>query len=148
MVEFNTGGKWERSGTFKAEKLDEAGAGNYFETSQSKITLPTLTLDCYPPDLRQGIVSRIHYRLKPTNAVTFTLRLWDIAVDGATKPYEENLAMIYESPALQASDVDYDREVTIPFRLASKGTLYYSIEWSGASGNTQGFISIQGEIKA
>jgi len=56
-----------------------------------------------------------------------------------------NLALLYESPALQADDTDYDRaELTIPMNLLVPGALYYSIDWSAAPGNTTGFIDVSG----
>jgi hypothetical protein len=90
-----------------------------------------------------GKINRIHYRLKPTNAVTYVLRIWRAARAG---DYESNSVMLYESPPTQASDVDYDKgELEIPFVLSTPGTMYYSIEWSGAPGNTVGFIDVTGE---
>jgi hypothetical protein len=132
--------------TFKFTKLDEDGTLNVFETSQAKTAPPTLLLDLelfHPiPQIKSGIINRVHYRLNPTNAVTYTLRLWDATV---LNPYELNMHMLYESPAAQADDTDYDREVTIPFLFAIAGKLFYSIEWTGAPGNTTGFISVEGE---
>jgi hypothetical protein len=140
-------GKWKKRSTFMFYELDEDGVLNTFEVDQDKITPPTLLLDLFQthPTMVTGIIKRIHYRLNPTNAVTFTLRLWR-----ATKanPYELNLAMLYESPAAQVDDTDYDRngdEIDIPFSLETPGQLYFSIDWSGAPGNTTGFISVEGE---
>ena len=140
------GGRWKKHSIFIYSALDEAGTNNYFETSQSKTDTPTLQLlsTKVPPRMRSGIIKRIHYRLKPTNAVTFTLRLWRSAVPA---DYESNKYLLYESPPLQASDEDYDRgELQIPFYLYSPGKLYYSIEWSAAPGNTVGFIDVNGEV--
>lgn len=137
------GGRWIKHTFFEAYKLDEDGTGNYFETSQSKTDTPTLTLVVEPSHIKTGKVNRIHYRLKPTAAVTFILRIWEEADAG---DYESNLHLIYESPALQASDEDYDRsELDIPFKLDAVGQMFYSIEWTGAPGNTVGFILVTGE---
>jgi hypothetical protein len=58
------------------------------------------------------------------------------------------MEMLYESPSAQADDEDYDRaELYIPFILTASGDLYYSIDWSGAPGNTTGFIEVSGEIE-
>ena len=131
---------------FHAYKLDEDGTGNYFETSQSKTTAPTLLLNTavVPPKVKSGIINRIHYRLNPTNAETYTLRIWRGA---AAANLQSNLYMLYESDPLRADDTDYDvAELAIPFNLNDEGLLYYSIEWTGASGNTTGFIEVSGEM--
>jgi hypothetical protein len=138
-------GKWKKGSIFTFAHLDETGVLNVFETSQDKVTPPTLTVDNFAvshPTMKTGIILRIHYRLNPTAAVTYTLRLWrSTGVD----PYELNLYLLYESPAAQADDTDYDREVRIPMTLWLPGVLYYSIEWTGAPGNTTGFIEVTGE---
>jgi len=137
------GGKWKSASIFRNYLLDEAGAGDFFETSQTKTDAPTLLLPSTHPTMKAGLIHRIHYRLNPTAAVTFTLRLWSGTAAG---DYESNLQMLYESPALQADDTDYDRaELVIPFRCAWPGALYYSIEWTAAPGNTSGFIEVSGE---
>lgn len=141
-------GRWSEQATFKLRQLQEAAAADKFDDDQDKATLPTwyFTDDIDPSNLTEGIITRIHFRLKPANAVTYTLRLWRAAVDGSTAPYEENMEMLYESDSARASDVDYDlTELRIPFKLADAGKLYYSIDWSAASGNVQGFIEVSGE---
>lgn len=139
-------GKWQKGSIFQYGKLDETGAGGAasFETIQTKTDTPTLLLDMLShPTMKSGIIHRIHYRLNPTNAVTYTLRLWRAAAAG---DYESNFNLLYESPPLQADDTDYDRaELIIPFWLWIPGNLYYSIEWTGAPGVTPGFISVTGE---
>lgn len=137
-------GKWRKENVFDFYKLDEDGAANYFEDDQDKVTQPTRLVDTFiaDPTMVKGIIKRIHYRFNPTNAVTYVLRLWRAA---PVNPYELNLAMLYESPALQADDTDYDRaELTIPMNLLVPGELYYSIDWSAAPGNTTGFIDVSG----
>jgi len=97
-----------------------------------------------PPKLKSGKILRIHYRLKPTNVVTYTLRIWSASI---AADYQCNEYLLYESPPLQASDVDYDRaELNIPFILYTPAVIYYSIDWSAASGNTLGFIDVMGEV--
>jgi hypothetical protein len=127
-------------------KLDEDGTANYFETSQTKTDTPTLLVDTHRshPTMKSGVIHRIHYRLNPTNAVTYTLRLWRRAV---ANNYANNISLLYESPPLQADDTDYDRaELMIPFECCDgPGILYFSIEWTGAPGVTLGFIDVSGE---
>jgi len=136
-------GKWKKGSIFMYTKLDEAGAADFFETSQVKTDTPTLLFDILShPTMKSGIIHRIHYRLNPTAAVTYILRIWRAA---APADYESNVNMLYESPPLQADDTDYDRaELVIPFWLWTPGVMFYSIEWTGAPGNTSGFISVSG----
>jgi len=143
----NRGGRWRKQGTFIFRALDEDGSGNIFNTSQIKTDAPTLYLQTlrFPGKLYTGEINRIHYRLNPTNAATYILRIWSGTV--AAAPYALNMRLIYESPALQADDTDYDRaELTIPFVLSIRDQLFYSIEWTAAPGNTPGFIEVGGEI--
>ena len=138
-------GDWATKRVFIYRKLDEDGTLNYFETDQAKIDTPTLLFNTLnvPQSMVEGFINRIHYRLNPTNAVTFTLRIWEAAV---ANNYESNMNMLWESPALQADDTDYDiAELNIPFRLAWMGAMFYSIDWTGASGDTTGFIELSGE---
>lgn len=135
-------GKWRKESIFMLTSLDEDGTLDYFETSQIKTDAPTLMLhDLSHPTIKSGIIQRIHYRLNPTNAVTYILRLWRATT---AADYQSNVNMLYESPPLQADDTDYDREVQIPFWLWTPGNFYYSIEWTGAPGNTTGFITVTG----
>jgi hypothetical protein len=133
---------------FLANQLEEAASG-VFTTSEGKAVLPSRYLSSvvYPTKFRAGFIKRIHFRIKPTNAVTYTLRIWGTAINGAVTPYGENLKLLWESPAARASDVDYDEtELDIPFGLGYVGRIYYSLEWSAAAGNCQGFIEVSGEL--
>jgi len=97
-----------------------------------------------PDTLKSGIIKRIHFRIKPANAVTYTLRIWSDAKAG---DYESNMNMLYESPSGRLSDEDYDiGELDIPFNLGAEGKIYYSLDWTGATGNVQGFIEVSGEL--
>lgn len=131
---------------FIFRKLDENGAGTDFETSYAKTDTPVKTFAThFPKTLVAGLIKRIHYRLHPTNAVTYTLRLYSGAY--ADDYASDLLGLVYESPPLQADDTDYDRaELDIPFRLGTQGTLYFALEWTGAPGVTAGFIRCEGEI--
>lgn len=138
-------GVWSKRVAFILRRLKEAAAAGDFDTDQSKTDTPTLTLntEIVPDTLKWGFIKRVHYRLNPVNAVTYTLRLWSKAV---AADYESNMNMLYETPAGRTDDEDYDdAELDIPFVLGAEGTMYYSIDWSGATGNIQGFIGVSGE---
>jgi hypothetical protein len=134
---------------FNFAQLNEAGASAKFETNQNKTDTPTLALldfrimtGSVGANLKAGLIHRIHFRLNPTNAVTYTLRIWQAAI---AADYESNMNMLYESPAARADDTDYDvAELVIPFILANTGMIYYSVEWTGAPGITTGFLAVSG----
>ena len=141
-----TDGNWEKHSIFQCSKLDEDGSEGDFETSYSKTDTPVKWLNTYywPISLMSGLIKRIHYRLNPTNAVTFTLRIYQHAV---AADYDSNVQLLYESPTAQADDEDYDRcERNIPFKLGSPAKIYFAIEWTGAPGTTAGFIVVSGEV--
>jgi len=145
MPELILGGEWHKSKTFLyAERLETAAAWAAVTTSYAKTDTPVQVLtaedDC--EKLREGIIRRIHVRLNPTNAVTYTLRIWRRANAG---DMVSNADMLWESPSGLVDDTDYDyAELEIPFSLELMGTLYFGVEWSGAAGNTNGFIDVSG----
>lgn len=131
---------------FYYQKLDENGSGGDLVTSYAKTDTPVKILDTarHPSTLGEGIIKRIHYRINPTNAVTYTLRLYRHAIAG---DYNSNMAMLYESAAARADDTDYDvAEIEIPFILDSLGKIYFALEWTGAPGLTLGFIEVSGVV--
>jgi len=140
-----TMGKWKRFSIFIYRKLDEDGTGTDFETDTGENDTPTKYLDTdnTPTKLRSGIIERIHYRLNPTNAVTYVLRFWN---DAVAANVESSMRKMYQSPDAQADDEEYDREVIIPFILVHVSIFYYGIDWSAASGVTSGYIDISGVI--
>jgi len=146
MPELILDGEWDKSKTFLyVERLETAAAWAAVTTSYAKTDTPVQVLtaneDC--EKLREGIIRRIHVRLNPTNAVTYTLRLWRRANAG---DMVSNADMLWESPSGLVDDTDYDyAELEIPFSLELMGTLYFGVEWSGAAGNTNGFIDVSGE---
>jgi len=145
------GGSWEKHSIFFLRKLDEDGTGDYFETSKSKTDTPIHFLmanaaGCIGSPLKftSGRITRIHFRMNPTAGETFTVRLWRDAVAG---DYESNANMLYESDALRADDEDYDiTEKDIPFFLKTPGKIWFSLEWTGAPGNTPGILEVSGEV--
>jgi len=141
-------GKWKTTGVFYYGIVDEDGTGNYFETDQAKTDTPTLYFGVdtdphrIPITLRAGVINRIHYRLNPTAGETYTLRIWSHAI---ANDYHSNSHMLWESAAAQVDDTDYDHgELNIPFVLDTQARMYYSIDWTGAPGNTPGFIGVEG----
>jgi hypothetical protein len=138
---------------FRARKIDQAGGAGSFQTSYALTVAPVEFFQEMEPEVvNAGVINSIRYRLNPTNAATYTLRLHDgIPLGGTVAVYQLSMRMIYESPALQADDQVYLREeLNIPFVLERSPTpgylfkLYYSIEWTAAPGVTPGYIVVSG----
>lgn len=138
-------GRWTKKYPFVYRQLREAAGAGDFNVDEAKTDTPTLYFTTYrnPDTLKSGMINRIHFRINAANVVTFTLRLWAAAI---AADYESNMNMLYESAAALVRDTDYDiTELDIPFILALEGVMYYSLDWSAASGNVQGFIEVSGE---
>lgn len=132
---------------FVYRKFQEtAGAWADVTTSKTETDQPTAMLDTSknPDTLRKGKINRVHYRLNFANAETYTLRLWAASKTG---DYESIMSKLWESAAAQADDIEYDNaELDIPFVLDEVGKIFFSVEWTGAAGNIQGFIEVSGEM--
>lgn len=138
-------GKWTKRVPFRLSALQEAAGAGTFDTDQIITDTPTLLLDdiIVPDNLKEGFINRIYYRFNWVAAETYTLRIWQAAIDA---DYESAMSLLYESAALRANDTPYDAaELHIPFILATPGEMFYSIDWTGAPGNIQGFIQVTGE---
>ena len=129
--------------------LDAAGTGNYFETDEAMGATPTLYMSLVPSDVERFVLDEISYRMEAANAVTFQLYLLeDASADDLTQLSD----VIFDSGAAQARNTTYNISPTgahttlVPrnVKLATAGKLYYMIDWSGAPGNTPGFIYIKG----
>lgn len=128
---------------FNYRSLDEDGGLGLFVNSRLETDTPVEQfIWAYRVSLKEGIIKRIHYRLNPTNAVTYTLRIYDRAV---APDYESRLGKLWESAAVQADDTEYDHgELEIPFALPTMGVLFFTIQWTAAPGVTPGFIQVSG----
>ena len=137
-------GRWTKKYPFKYSILQETAAAGVFDGDSAKTDIPTGYLTTKNPDtLKSGMINRIHFRIKAANTETYTLYIWQAS---EADNYKSNMNLLYESPSGRASDTDYDiTELDIPFILAAEGKIYYSLNWSGASGNVQGFIEVSGE---
>ena len=98
--------------------------------------------------LVEGILKRVHIQFAWANAVTLDkIRIYRHA---HADNYSQRIFKIWESPdgVSHVSDTEYDyTELDIPFSLVTPETIYATFEWSGAAGNIQGFISVEGERK-
>ena len=146
------------------QKLDTDGTGNYFETDDDNPTTstPTLYIDvtCSTGEpVTRFQLDEVRYYMNQTNAVTYTLYLFE----GATADNVTHLAeLVFQSPAAQADVTLYwyrhgasgtpdtiattDHSLPVIVDLVTPGRLYYTINWSGAPGDTPGFIYLRGRM--
>lgn len=129
------------------EKLDSDGTSDYFETDQPLGTTPTLYIPLTPTDIEKFVLESVRFYMNPTNAVTYQLYL---LVDAQADDVTSYSNVVFDSGAGMADDVVYitARGDKLPMlaKLATAGRLYYMIDWSGAPGNTPGFIEIRGRV--
>ncbi len=138
---------------FRARVVDTGGGSALFSTDLAKTVAPTQYFsDIMPQVIQSGVINRVKYRLNPTNAVTYTVSIWEgVPPAAGANAYDLDARLLYESPTLQADDTTYDRaELNVPFVLERDNAagplfkLYFSIDWTGAPGVTPGYIMISG----
>jgi len=125
--------------------VDPAGTLNAFETDKLITDIPTqyIQLD---PAVRAFTLNSVRYLMTPTNAVTYEL----ILLKGASLDDVESLSnIVWRSGAAMASGTPYKRcnnedELPIDVLLDDPGKLYYLQLWTGATGNTLGFVEVEG----
>lgn len=143
-------GQWTKRVAFELKELQEAAAAHTgFSTSKAENDTPVAYLDdvVIPDTLKTGKITRIRIRLNWANAVTLeALRFYKAAKDG---DYESSSSKIYDTmadyPAGLVDDDEYNIDLDIDFILGEEGKIYYAPQWSGACGNIQGYLIIEGE---
>jgi len=145
-----------------AEKLDHDGTANYFETDQAVTDTPTLLMDISTStgeDVSRFEMTSIKFMINPTNAVTYQLFLLEDAQ--ATDPVSAS-HIIFDSAAAMVDSTVYEYregvtgslpglttvDGTLPHivNLVTANTMYYMLDWSGAPGDTLGYIKIRGKL--
>jgi len=145
------------------EKLDLAGTSNFFETDQALGTTPTLSISVVTSTgqpVKKFLLEEVQYYMNQTNAVTYQLYLLE---DSSADDVQQYTDLVFFSPAAQADITMYSYRTSglqagiagaeaaqykLPriVELATAGTLYYMIDWSGAPGDTLGYIKIKGRL--
>ncbi len=126
--------------------VDADGTGNVFETDQAVADTPTLTLTTDDPRVSKFEIMDITFYMNQTNAVTYELML----LEGAVADDVTSLSkLVWTSGAAMADVTRYVRvnnEDELPkiVELDDEGLLYYMLDWSGAPGNTPGFVRVRG----
>ena len=143
-------------------KEDYAGTLNYFETSQALGDTPTLYIPCVTNigmPVYSFEITSLRFYMNPTAAETYTLYLFEKASADNT----ENLSdIVFQSAAALVDSTQYiyhdsgsgswpgltTVDFTLPqtVHLAEEGKLYYMLTWTGAPGNTPGFIKVHGRL--
>jgi hypothetical protein len=147
------------------ELFDLAGTLNVFETDQALGDTPTLYLTITTPTnilVRRFLLEEVCYYMNPTAAVTYQLFLLEAA---SADNVEQLQDLVFFSPAAQADSVCYkynnlgycadvasttaevlQYKLPCVVELTDPGKLYYMLDWSGAPGDTLGFIKIRGRL--
>ena len=132
--------------------VDEA-YGTVPTRSFGYVSAALTTLDANAPGPYRTAACRItnvHFRLNPTNAVTYDLYLYGSA-DGAVNTYQLESDKFFDSNEIlanMADDIEYLREVDRVAWLDDPARIWYVIDWSAAPGDTTGYIEVCGERDA
>jgi hypothetical protein len=128
------------------ELIDEDGTGNDFETDQAITDTPTLTITCSDPTCSRFLMTEVMYYMNPTAAETYEMYL----LEEANADDVISLSKI----VFDSEDARVDSQVYIAapgqgklpkiVDLTVPGLLYYLMAWTGAPGNTPGFIKVRG----
>lgn len=139
-----------------------SAAGAPLETDQAMGDTPTLyiSVTCnngYPVKAFQ--LDEVLYMVNPTNAETYQMWL----LEQASADDNQQLAdIVFATPAALVDSTTYRKyghseqaDFAAPteafflpriVNLAEPGKLYYMLDWTGAPGNTAGFIKIRGRL--
>lgn len=131
-------------------KIDIDGTDNYFETDQAlgSGAAPSLYIDISPENPpHRFVMDTVRYYMHPENAVTYQLYLLESPRSDIIEQYSD---VVFDSGAAQADDTIYmcvrGDKLPITVDLTRVGRLYYMLDWSGAPGNTKGFIQVRGRM--
>lgn len=114
--------------------------GSAIETDQLLTDEATRTLTM-PSWIKAGRISKISYYLDVTGAVTYQLAVLEGHSSGDVTQFSKE---IFRSAAAQADATKYDDYTDRFFILDAAGTMYYIIDYTGAPGNTTGYIVVEG----
>lgn len=115
---------------------------------------PTRYLTLYPATIQKFRLNSIRFKIKPTASETYRLYLLEDNTDpalGGAGLFDVLQAsqVVYDSGAGMVSNTHYTEIgggiLPIEINLADTGKLYWMLDWTGAPGNTEGFIVIRGE---
>ena len=127
------------------EVVDTDGTGADFETEGVITATPDLYIPL-EPSVKAFKLTGIRYYLNMTNGETFEIVLFRKAV---ADDLETLAAIVWRSGAAKADSTQYfvrnnEDDLPIDIELEDAGKLYYMILWTGAPGNTPGYLCIEG----
>jgi hypothetical protein len=145
------------------EKLDLAGTSNYYETVQPLGSTPSLYISVTTSTgqpVKKFLLEEVQYYMNPTAGETYQVFLLE---DSSADDVQQYTDIVFWSPLLQADSVCYRysangyqaaigtaevAQYKLPrvVELATAGKLYYMMAWTGAPGDTLGFIKIRGRL--
>jgi len=126
--------------------LDADGTGADFETDKVITDTPTQYITLSDPLISRFLLEEVVYYMAAANAVTFQLYLLQDAIADDMLSLQ---SVCFDSAAAQARNTIYPRvgvEDKLPrvVDLVSPGKLWYLQDWSGAPGNTPGWLRVRG----
>jgi len=126
--------------------VDVDGTGNVFETEGLITAIPDLTLTTDDPRVIRFEITDIIFYMNPTAAETYEILLFEGAFAGDVKSlaqivWRSGAAMVDSTPYIRTNNED---ELPKIVELATEGLLYYMMLWTGAPGNTPGYIKVRG----
>ena len=126
--------------------VDTDGTGDYFETDQAIGTTPTKYIQLYPTDTTKFKLNSARYYFEASNDVSFELWLLeDTNADDVQSlsdvVYNSGSGIARNTQKISLNSVD----LPIDVKLGTSGKLYYMLDWSGAPGNTPGYLVVRGE---
>ena len=154
-----------RTNTVVSGEIITDGTGDEFETDQAITTTPTkyLTLSTETgEDVHRFLLEEVRYYMNQTNAVTYQIWLLEAA---NADDVEQQSDVVFFTPAAQADSTGYKytaagygasiggataeaAQYKLPaiVELEDANKLYYMVDWSGAPGDTPGFLKIRGRL--
>lgn len=141
----NRNGAGERSRRPITGRVVQLTNGTEFETDKAVTDEPTqyIQLD---PEVEAFELTEVFYWINPTAAETYRLMLFE----GPEAADITSLSkMVFDSGALQADSIPYREtqgglKLPVIVKLDTAGRLYYNTDWTGAPGNTPGFLVVKG----
>lgn len=127
------------------------GAPGYFETEQDILAGVVPTLSFVGSPLATNImIHEIRWQITPAAAETYQLWLFE---DASGNDEQMESEIIFDSGAGQVGGTVYKQvmggspaKLPTMAKLATGGTIFYALDWTGAPGNSTGYIKVYGEV--
>jgi len=129
--------------------VDEDGTGNKFETDQPlSSATPSLSITATTVNfpIKHFVLEEVRYYFAATNSVTFELYLLEKAESSAVARrsyvgFDSGSGKLRDTMYLSSGE---GWKLPVVMNLDEENKIYYMIDWSGAPGNTPGYIVAKG----